>query len=94
MGAGWAATPARRHVRGRDGARRRRGVAVEERPDRALRGGERPRAAFGAAFGAALASALASAWLLRRREGPGRTGWAGGGCQSRGGLRLPSPRSC
>lgn len=44
-GARWAAVPARRHVRGRDGARHRCGVVVEERPGRALRGGERPRTA-------------------------------------------------
>lgn len=31
-----------RHVRGQDGTRCRRAVAVEERPERALRGGERP----------------------------------------------------
>lgn len=87
VGARWAATPARRHVRGRDGARRRRAVAVEERPERALRGGERPRAALGAA------SALASlrALIPPGGAGPGRAGWAGGGCQSRGGLLLPCP---
>lgn len=39
--------PARRHVRGRDGARRRRAVAVAERSERGLRGGERPRAGSG-----------------------------------------------
>lgn len=49
--------PARRHVRGRDGARRRRAVAVAERSERGLRGGERPRAGPGS--------------LLYPREGPG-----------------------